>query len=721
LSSNSKDRFILRSLLWAALSAASLLIVMAVPAGAADAILLGNSSLESSPDNDLAGLSEAFDFRASALGSADGVSVYVDNGSNAQGLTAGLYTDAGGHPGNLLASGSNAAPVAGQWDRVTFDSATTLSSGTSYWLAVLGTGGQLDFRDADSGNSTCSESSARTDLSSLPAIWVGGAAWKTCSLSAYVFGPGAAAPVNQVLPQISGQVQQGGTLAASSGSWDGSPTSYAYQWQECDGSGAGCTNLSGATSSRYELTADDLGRTVRVVVTASNADGATSATSANSAVVASSGSGDVKLQQIDGGPGYFAHFGAASAWMDDHILVGGWLEQPQSANDVSSSVAMGDNFYWNLSDGSVDYDVIRAGGMHLSAPSRDATSGSESVMYDGNDEDDMNFGPGSNGWIDDGIYNQTACIPTGSQCGYTASARTYNSFSPAAVHQGYGKGVLFWDTDAQAAKFLTYTDVPSADSYWMTDTDLQYPSQGGCALLPGSPTACGNGSGSGLTVAQAELPANYEYNVTGLERLDAMNGSSKPVAVDVEVGCPETNQNAGNCVTVPQFTAAAWHALIAGARGIIWFQHSFSGPCVDFRTLMDGSDPTSPMYNCQITAGETLHGLVQGIKAFNAELAPLNDVLLSPTAVGYVNTSADVSATAKPYGGSCYVFAGSGKPGIPPSTNQSVTFNVADTYTGPVSVFDENRTVQAVNGVFRDTFADANAVHIYEISGSSCA
>ena len=40
---------------------------------------------------------------------------------------------------------------------------------------------------------------------------------------------------------------------------------------------------------------------------------------------------------------------------------------------------------------------------------------------------------------------------------------------------------------------------------------------------------------------------------------------------------------------------------------------------------------------------------------------------------------------------------------------------LAGGYTGPVTVVGEHRTLQAVKGVFTDTFANADSVHIYEI------
>ena len=100
----------------------------------------------------------------------------------------------------------------------------------------------------------------------------------------------AAGPVNIVLPVISGTTTDGQTLGASTGTWTGTPTiTYAYQWQSCNPSGGGCANVSGATSNSYALHASDVGSTLRVVVTATNAAGFASATSAASAVIAPAG------------------------------------------------------------------------------------------------------------------------------------------------------------------------------------------------------------------------------------------------------------------------------------------------------------------------------------------------------------------------------------------------------------------------------------------------
>lgn len=98
----------------------------------------------------------------------------------------------------------------------------------------------------------------------------------------------AAAPVNTTKPAISGSAKEGQTLTVSNGSWQNAPTSFRYQWQRCDASASGCVNLASQTQQTYTLDADDVGKTLRAVVTAVNADGNASATADPTAAVSSS-------------------------------------------------------------------------------------------------------------------------------------------------------------------------------------------------------------------------------------------------------------------------------------------------------------------------------------------------------------------------------------------------------------------------------------------------
>ncbi len=86
-------------------------------------------------------------------------------------------------------------------------------------------------------------------------------------------------PVNNVLPSISGLFKEGGLLSVGTGSWSGSePISYSYQWQLCNALGEACSNISEATGSSLKLSSLDIGKTLDVVVKATNVAGSTSVT-----------------------------------------------------------------------------------------------------------------------------------------------------------------------------------------------------------------------------------------------------------------------------------------------------------------------------------------------------------------------------------------------------------------------------------------------------------
>jgi hypothetical protein len=99
-----------------------------------------------------------------------------------------------------------------------------------------------------------------------------------------VVAPAGALPANTVLPVISGTVQDGQNLTASTGTWSNSPTKFAYQWLRCDSAGNSCATIGSGQMQR--LTSSDVGHTIRVTVSATNQFGTSKATSAPTAVVA---------------------------------------------------------------------------------------------------------------------------------------------------------------------------------------------------------------------------------------------------------------------------------------------------------------------------------------------------------------------------------------------------------------------------------------------------
>lgn len=96
----------------------------------------------------------------------------------------------------------------------------------------------------------------------------------------------AAPPSNTAPPTITGTPTVGQTLTAENGTWSNNPTSFAYQWLRCNGGGNACVGVANGTQKTYTLVGADAGNTIRVQVTATNADGSSSARSAQTAAVA---------------------------------------------------------------------------------------------------------------------------------------------------------------------------------------------------------------------------------------------------------------------------------------------------------------------------------------------------------------------------------------------------------------------------------------------------
>ncbi|HZG35202.1 MAG TPA: hypothetical protein VEY87_05085 [Gaiellaceae bacterium] len=107
------------------------------------------------------------------------------------------------------------------------------------------------------------------------------------------------APQNYAAPVVTGEAREGATLTTTNGSWNtDSPTTYSYKWQRCEAPATptGCADIPGATANTYVLTAADVGKRIRSLVTATNASGSGAAASNVTAVVASSGpAGQIRL------------------------------------------------------------------------------------------------------------------------------------------------------------------------------------------------------------------------------------------------------------------------------------------------------------------------------------------------------------------------------------------------------------------------------------------
>ena len=185
----------------------------------------------------------------------------------------------------------------------------------------------------------------------------------------------AAAPVSSTPPAVSGTPKIGQTLTVSNGTWTGTPTAYAYQWQHC-ATASTCSNIAGATSKTYTVTTADGGDTLRSVVSATNADGTTTANSNQTAVVATTGAPTATLKPVILGDAYVGQTlrAAGGRWTGSPTSFSyQWLRCDPAGNDCFPvGGASGQTYGVRFSDvySTLRVDVTAKNANGSSAPTR---------------------------------------------------------------------------------------------------------------------------------------------------------------------------------------------------------------------------------------------------------------------------------------------------------------------------------------------------------------
>jgi hypothetical protein len=424
---------------------------------------------------------------------------------------------------------------------------------------------------------------------------------------------------------------------------------------------------------------------------------APSASKAVTGPAAHGGSG-AKLREVDGGTGFYGKFSSPLPSDPSFFPVAVWLESVTEQADTAKDKDVGLNTYLELTTNSTP-SLIRDAGMYA-IPSGRTGVGTETVGWFLSDETDMWAGSGNAPWGGKYPGEGDICQPASDRCGYTVQ-QTVRKGLPndgRLRYSNYGKGVTFWETDAEASRFVNeFQNVLSADNYWFTDDNICGENEG--ASLYDHPTLVAGppGEPKRLPPDMCHLAANYGKTIDRLRSLVKPAGS-KPVWGFVELGHPASEDSAPT-IKPPQIAGAVWSSLIHGARGIVYFNHSFGGPCQTQHALRD------PCYKDVRATVADLNGKIKA-------LAP---VLNAPFADGVVKATG-VDFLTKWYDGHFYVLAGANRPSA-----QTATFTLTCVGDATATAVNENRTLPVAKGTFTDKFADGNAVHIYRIDGgSSC-
>ena len=190
------------------------------------------------------------------------------------------------------------------------------------------------------------------------------------------------------------------------------------------------------------------------------------------------------------------------------------------------------------------------------------------------------------------------------------------------------------------------------------------------------------------------------------------NGA-QPVYAFIEDGGPYTEDtSSSDYITPPELNWAVWSSLIHGARGVIYFNHTFAGPA-------QSDDNLAQTFYQTVQPGQTI-SIYNQVKATDALVEQMAPVLNSPIASGYVTVSPaptlfnGIETAVHDYNGTFYIFADTRDSET--QHNIPAVFTLNDPNATSVTVVNENRTIPVVNGSFSDTFANASTVHIYQVN-----
>ena len=512
-------------------------------------------------------------------------------------------------------------------------------------------------------------------------------------------------------------------LSASNGSWTNSPSSYSYQWEDCDSSGANCAGIANATASSYTLASGDVGDTVRVVVTGANASGSSQATSPSVGPVTDSGStggfpSGVSLQPIDGGSSYYCSNGFTYACGD------GW-DSPSFfpiLDDYAFYASNSTTTFKNLGltstvrvTGGTDMSTLRSAGITAIAAGDSASNfGSETVG--GHIEE-----PSS--WSD--ITGQASSLNSlfGLSGRFLQGSFTWNQLYYGNVN-GSACGASGTMTMSQVFSCTsgmpggTHLNIATDDLYWFAgsgNSDAQY--DGGMVEQ----------NGGSATAAQMARGSNYGDMVDIMRGWLAPPAQDAPIAPYIETEDGLLTGSGVREITPPELNWAVWSTILHGARMVIYFG----------TTSNYGSEATFG-FSQNVLPGQSISMYTQG-QDTNTLVENLAPIINSPFALDYASVSPagytfpteDLGWTNTPgidvmtkyytggsftnpsgtFGNGFYIIA---SPRASESaTNIAATFKIPGNYSGPVNVIDASTgapsesTLTVSNHQITDTFAHA--------------
>ena len=388
--------------------------------------------------------------------------------------------------------------------------------------------------------------------------------------------------------------------------------------------------------------------------------------------------GELSLPRIpwEGGPEYWSGFANADAagWTDPAFFpVVAWHNGISSDAEVQYDKALGINTY-----------------IGMSADTPFSLFEDNAVYWIGEGLNDS-FDPESPNWVGTFLDDEVDGRFSPADAVRQLEARAAQAPSATFKMANFTQMVISTDLPARDAEDLVNgpTDVVSMDMYWYTVPHCSLDPYRSPYLVEIPRSACRTAS-------------SYGRAVEAMRMRDAADGSLQQIWHFVENlnGGPAEGTYSGY-VQPGQVQGAVMSAVINEARGILYFNQSFSGDCV-----------TSNVFRAsQIDPGFCGRAQVEAVREVNGRIHELAPVINTQSYEYSFGSGLDTML--KTHGEHAYVFA-MPEGGTDPGPR---TFSLpAGTAAGEVEVLFEDRVLAAApDGTFEDSFEHEYSFHIYRV------
>ncbi|GAB4047212.1 hypothetical protein [Catellatospora paridis] len=376
----------------------------------------------------------------------------------------------------------------------------------------------------------------------------------------------------------------------------------------------------------------------------------------------------------EGGPAFWKKFPDAADWTDPAFFpVGIWFSGISSDAEAQWDKQHGINFYIGMHEGT-NFALFE-----------------RNDMYWIGDKLNPTFKDSSRNWpgifMDDEVDGTAASPAEGFR--KLQKIKSDNAGTKKFLYTNYTQLVIGSDMGRrdQERYVNDFADAVSLDMYWYTIPFCDWkPYRGTLYADPVPARTCRTAS-------------SYGRAVNGLTVRDAVDGRLQPRWMFIENFNGLSGHAHLSYITPEQLKAAAMSSVINEARGLLWFNQSFTGPCQSSGVLREAQTKGSSFCG---------HAQIEAMGQVNKFIHSLARVINTQSYKWNFGSGLDTMLKAQ--NGSAYIFA------MTDGTTGQRTFKLPPEVSGKsVEVVGENRTIDVSDHSFRDSFPHEYTYHVYRI------